>query len=124
MFRIKPNYIALALVMLMPGAAHAACADDMSKLDDALARYNKTTVSCSLKATTDISVSIRKLDYGCSKWPSSGGRLQRYLVTATVDRATGCDVVTAISEKRQRNTSTRGFCRKGGPCNHANYQRP
>ncbi len=114
MFRIKPNYIALALVMLMPGAAHAACAKDMSKLDDALARYNKTTVSCSLKATTDISASIQQLDYSCSK--SSSGRLQRYLVTATVDRATGCDVVTAISEKRQRNTSTRGFCRKGRRC--------
>ncbi len=114
MFRIKPNYIALALVMLMPGAAHAACANDMSKLDDALARYNKKTVSCSLKATTDISASIRKLDYSCSK-PSSG-RLQRYSVTATVDRATGCDVVTAISEKPQRNTSTRGFCRKGRRC--------
>ena len=100
----------------------AACADDMSKLDDALARYNRKTVSCSLKATTDISASIRTLDYSCSK-PSSG-RLQRYSITATVDRATGCDVVTAISEKRQRNTSTRGLCRKGGPCNHGNYARP
>ncbi len=122
MLRIKPNCLALALVMLMPGAAHAACADDMSKLDDALARYNRKTVSCSLKATTDISSSIRTLDYSCSK-PSSG-RLQRYSITATVDRATGCDVVTAISEKRQRNTSTRGLCRKGGPCNHGNYARP
>ena len=123
MLRIKPKYIALALVMLMPGAAHAACTDDMSKLDDALARYNKKSNSCSLKATTDISASIRKLDYSCSKSPSSG-RLQRYSITATVDRATGCDVVTAISEKRQRNTSTRGLCRKGGPCNHGNYARP
>ncbi len=108
MFRIKPNYIALALGMLMPGAAQAACADDMSKLDDVLARYNKKTVSCSLKATTDISASIRKLDYSCSK--SSSGRLQRYSVTATVDRATGCDVVTAISEKRRRSSSNRGLC--------------
>ncbi len=123
MVRITPNCLALALVMLMPGPAHAACTDDMSKLDDALARYNKKSDSCSLKATTDISASIRKLDYSCSKSPSSG-RLQRYSITATVDRATGCDVVTAISEKRQRNTSTRGLCRKGGPCNHGNDARP
>ncbi len=123
MFRIKPSYFALALVMLMPGPAHAACTDEVSKLDDALARYNKKSDSCSLKTTTDISASIRKLDYSCSKSPGTG-RLQRYSITATVDRATGCDVVIAISEKRQRNTSTRGLCRKGGPCNHGNYARP
>ncbi len=123
MFRIKPNYIALALVMLIPGPAHAACTDDMSKLDDALTRYSRKSFSCSLKTTTDISASIRKLDYSCSKSPGTGP-LQRYSITATVDRATGCDVVIAISEKRQRNTSTRGLCRKGGPCNHGDYARP
>jgi len=107
----------------MPGPAHAACTTDMSKLDDALARYKRNSFSCSLKATTDVSASLRKLDYGCSK-ASSSGALQRASIAATVDRATGCDVVTGISEKRQRNTATRGLCRKDGPCNHGNYARP
>ena len=124
MYRIKPSYIALALLMLMPGpAAYAACKNDTSKLDDVLARYERKSFSCSAKSTTDVSASTREIRVNCYKSPGTG-QLQRYLITATVDRATGCDVVEAVSEKPFRNTSIRGLCRAGGPCNHGNYQRP
>lgn len=123
MYRFKPIYLAVTLLMLTPGAATAACADDTSKLDEVLARYEKNAFSCSRRSTTDLSATTREIEYGCTK--STGtGPLRRFVITATVDRAGGCDVVRAVGDKPFRNTEIRGLCRPGGPCNHGNYARP
>ncbi len=120
---ITAAMLAAALLMLMPRPAYAACMNDTSDLDDVLARYERKSFLCSAKSTTDVSASKREIRVSCSKSSGTSG-LRRYLITATVDRATGCDVVEAVSEKPIRNTSPRGFCRPGGPCNHGDYARP
>ncbi len=123
MHGIERSYVALALLMLMPGPAYAACIDDTSKLDDVLARYENKSFSCLAESTTDVSASTPEIRVICSKSFGTSG-LRQYLITASVERATGCDVVKAVSEKPFRNTTIRGLCRPGGLCNHGDFARP
>ncbi len=113
-------FMLLALAVMMPGFAGAACVDDTSGLDQVLARYDRNKFTCSPHPTT---AGASEIAFRCWKAPNTG-QLQRFLITATVDRASGCEVVTAVTEKPIRNTAIRGLCRKGGPCNHGDNQRP
>ncbi|MFQ5955877.1 MAG: hypothetical protein ACE5JZ_12500 [Kiloniellales bacterium] len=113
----------LALGVLAPGLACAECLNDTSRLDDVLAQYDRNKFTCSLRPAAADAGSESEVNYRCVKAPPTG-RMQQVLITASIDRSSGCDVVTAVREKPIRNTSIRGLCRKGRPCNHGDYQRP
>ena len=107
-------FMASALAVMAPGLAGAACVDDTSGLDQVLARYDGNKFTCSPRPAT---AGAGAIEFHCWKAPATG-QLRRVLITATVDRASGCEVVTAVTEKPIRNTAIRGLCRKGRPCDH------
>ncbi len=107
-------FMASALAVMTSGLAGAACVDDTSELEQVLARYDRNKFTCSPHPAT---AGAGEIEFRCWKAPNTG-QLQRFLITATVDRASGCEVVTAVTEKPIRNTAIRGLCRKGRPCDH------
>ncbi len=109
----------LPLAVSVPTLVNAQCVPDNSKMADVLDQYRSRKFSCTVTRAFDNAGAINHL---CQKFGGTGP-LQKYLITAAVDRSSGCVVITDVTEKRLRNTSIRGLCRRGRPCNHGDNAR-